>query len=149
MDLARTKNTRCMVFLPVPGKEEQKAFHRVVRYLKEVTAGQDGKKLPARISGFTQSSLPVELWINDKVIELDAAFIGYWWSTEQEGWCDEDVVVIIIDHELRPWRPRFRKFLNELALEIHRSYEEYKRPQEAVLISTNGALGYLYKSEET
>jgi hypothetical protein len=102
--------------LPVNQDREERAFFKVIDYLKSQREEAVG------IQGFTHS------------VSRPTAFRGYWWSEEQKKWLSDSIVLCFIDDKLGIDEKVLSAKVKELKQTIRRWYRYYGSPQEEVWV---------------
>ncbi len=108
--------TRVMCHLPVNNSQEEKAFFKVLSYLRKL------KDQGIAVSGWTTSTL------------RPAVFHGWWWSEEWEEWVRDDLVLCFVDYRLSLDDPSVSERVQELKQTISKYYRLHRSPQEEVWV---------------
>jgi hypothetical protein len=103
--------------LPLNSTAEEKAAKKVLAYLEDL------HDEPLGIQGFTHSDL------------YPPIFYGYWWDSEDKGWIDDKIAILIIDYKIgfRDDTSLSEKIL-ELKKVIHKAYARYGSGQDVVWV---------------
>lgn len=105
-----------MCHLPVNNGQEEKAFFRVLSYLRGL------KDRGIGVSGWTTSSL------------RPAVFHGWWWSLEREEWVRDDLVLCFVDYHLAFDDRSLSQRVEELKQTIRKWYRQHRSPQEELWV---------------
>jgi hypothetical protein len=108
--------------LPVNDAREERAFFRILAYLKSL------KDRGIGVSGWTTSLL------------RPAVFHGWWWSERLEEWIPDDVVLCFIDFHLAFDDQVLTKQVDELKRTIRHWYRYYRSPQEEIWVIAHQVL---------
>ena len=108
--------TRVMCHLPVNNSQEEKAFFKVLSYLRKL------KDQGIGVSGWTTSTL------------RPAVFHGWWWSEQWEEWVRDDLVLCFVDYRLSLDDPSVSERVQELKQTISKYYRLHRSPQEEVWV---------------
>jgi hypothetical protein len=105
-----------MCHLPVTNSREEKAYFKVLSYLRGL------KDQGIGVGGFTTSTA------------RPAAFHGWWWSDERNQWVRDDQVLCFVDFHLAFNDPSLEKQVQELEQTIRKWYRLHRSPQEEVWV---------------
>jgi len=122
------ERTRIHLFLPNTNPLEGKAFQRIIGYLKErkIETGIETQKKEPIIKGFTFSS------------PRPSAFSGFFWSPKEKEWLKpEDVIIIIIDYELRLRDFEIEKEIGNIKNTIAEIYRGEGSEQEEIWVTVH------------
>jgi hypothetical protein len=108
--------TRVMCHLPVNNAPEEKAFFKVLSYLRGL------KDQGIGVTGFTTSA------------SRPAAFHGWWWSDDHDQWVRDDQVLCFVDYHLAFDDPTLSEHVEDLKRIIRKWYRLYRSPQEEVWV---------------
>ncbi len=108
--------TRVMCHLPVNDSQEEKAFFKVLSYLRGLKDQSIG------VTGFTTS------------ISRPAAFHGWWWSNKGQEWIGDDLALCFVDYHRAFDDPSLSERVEELTQTIRKWYRLHRRPQEEVWV---------------
>jgi hypothetical protein len=95
--------TRVMCHLPVNNSQEEKAFFKILSYLRKL------KDQGLGVTGWTTSTL------------RPAVFHGWWWSDNRQEWVRDDLVLCFVDYHRSLDDPS----LNERVEELKETIREY------------------------
>src|SRR5947209_13372228 len=99
-----------MCHLPVNNSQEEKAFFKVLSYLREL------KDRGIGLSGWTTSTL------------RPAVFHGWWWSPDEEEWLRDAIVLCFVDFSLSFEDPALTEHVTKLKQTIRKWYRYHKSP---------------------
>jgi hypothetical protein len=108
--------TRVTCHLPVNDQREEKAFFKVLTYLKGLKDQRIG------VTGWTTSAL------------RPAAFQGWWWSEERAEWIPDSIVLCIVNYQLGLNDSALSAQVNALKQAIRKWYRYHRSPQEEVWV---------------
>ena len=108
--------TRVMCHLPVNNSQEEKAFFKVLSYLRKL------KDQGIGVSGWTTSTL------------RPAVFHGWWWSEQWEEWVRDDLVLCFVDYRLSLDDSSLSERVQELKQTVSKCYRLHRSPQEEVWV---------------
>jgi len=114
--------TRVSCHLPVNKQQEEKAFFKVIAYLKRLKDEGIG------VRGWTTSAL------------RPPVFHGWWWSEEREEWLLDNIVLCLIDYHLGFEQPELSARVRELKQTIRRWYRHHQSPQEEIWVVAHQVL---------
>lgn len=116
------EHARIIIHLPHNTPGEASAVDSVISFLKEK------RKLPMRkgkITGFTQTR------------SSPTAFEGWWWSKMRQKWIHDNLILIVIDSELRTNDSLFKTEVNDLKRVIDQFYIQEGSRQEKIWVVTH------------
>jgi hypothetical protein len=108
--------TRVICHLPVNSGQEEKAFFKVLSYLRGL------KDQGLGVSGWTTSTL------------RPAAFHGWWWSDDRQEWVRDDLVLCFVDYRMSFDDPSLSERVAELKHTIRKWYRLHRSSQEEVWV---------------
>ncbi len=108
--------TRVICHLPVNSGQEEKAFFKVLSYLRGL------KDQGLGVSGWTTSTL------------RPAAFHGWWWSDDRQEWVRDDLVLCFVDYRMPFDDPTLSERVAELKQTIRKWYRLHRSSQEEVWV---------------
>jgi len=108
--------TRVICHLPVNTGQEEKAFFKVLSYLRGL------KDQGLGVGGWTTSAL------------RPAAFHGWWWSEDRQEWVRDDLVLCFVDYRLAFDAPVLSERVAELKRTIRKWYRLHRSSQEEVWV---------------
>ena len=108
--------TRVTCHLPVNNQQEERALVKVIAYIRAQREQGLG------VSGYTVSAM------------RPAAFQGWWWSDTTREWVADDIVLCLVDYQIRFNDPRLSAKVKELKRTIRKWYRHYGSPQEEVWV---------------
>lgn len=108
--------TRVMFHLPLNDTKEEKAANKVVQYL------QSQKQEDGGVKGFTHS------------VFRQTVFRGWWWSQATEQWCQDQIVLFMVDLKIDFADQRLSAQIRELKKTIRHWYRYFGKPQEEIWV---------------
>ena len=108
--------TRVMCHLPVNSSQEEKAFFKVLTYIRGLKDERIG------VTGFTISN------------SRPAAFQGWWWSDDWKKWVCDDQVLCFLDFHLAFDDPSLSEQVEKLKKTIRKWHRLHRSPQEEVWV---------------
>ena len=108
--------TRVVLHLPLNDTQEEKAANQILWFL------QEQRKEASGVKGFTHSVL------------RPAVFRGWWWSAKEKSWCQDHIVLLLVDYKIDFSDILLPKVVKELKKAIRYWYRYYGRPQEEIWV---------------
>jgi hypothetical protein len=108
--------TRVMCHLPVNNSREEKAFFRILSYLRKL------KDQGIGVNGWTTSTV------------RPAVFHGWWWSEDRQEWILDDLVLCFIDYLMPLADSALSERVEDLKQTIRKCYRLHRSPQEEVWV---------------
>jgi hypothetical protein len=108
--------TRVVFHLPLGDFAEEQAANKILKFLKSKRRQASGVK------GFTHS------------IFRPAVFRGWWWSHDAKNWCDDPIVIVMVDFMIDFSDLKLSQKIKVMKGVIRQWYRHYGKPQEEIWV---------------